>query len=149
VADEAFRVVELSLQGFNCSQILAQLALEALGREDPLLIRAMTGLQGGLGCGRVCGTLTGACCVLGMYAGRGTVDEQEDGSLAIMLSELVDWFEAEYGAKYGGTDCDTITGQDPSRQLSVCPGMITATFAKLSEILAFHDFSLAGAEEEE
>ena len=33
--DDTFRVFELSLQGFNCSQILMIVALEAQGRIRP------------------------------------------------------------------------------------------------------------------
>jgi hypothetical protein len=144
MADEAFRVFELSLQGFSCSQILAIMALEEQGKEDPLLVRAMSGLLGGMGCGKTCGTLTGACCVLGMYAGRGSIDENEDGLLTVMLAELVEWFETEYGARYHGTDCDDITGKDPGQRLSRCPQMIAETFKKLCEILTLHDYCLDG-----
>lgn len=144
MADEAFRVFELSLQGFSCSQILVLMALEARGAEDPLLVRAMSGLLGGLGCGKTCGTLSGACCVLGIYAGRGSVDEREGEELSIMLAELVEWFEAEYGARYGGIDCDDIIEKDPGLRLSRCPPMVAETFKKVTEILAMHDYSLDG-----
>jgi C_GCAxxG_C_C family probable redox protein len=144
MADEAFRVFELALQGFNCSQVLAMMALEAQGREDPLLVRAMSGLLGGMGCGKTCGTLTGACCVLGLYAGRGSVDERDDANLPIMLAELTEWFAAEYGARYGGIDCDDITGKDPGQRLSRCPPMVAETFKKIREILEMHDYSLDG-----
>jgi C_GCAxxG_C_C family probable redox protein len=144
MADEAFRVFELSLQGFNCSQILALMALEALGAENPMLVRAMSGLLGGMGCGKTCGALSGACCVLGMYAGRGDLDEQEDGRLPIMLAELVDWFETDYGTRYHGINCDDITGGDPGQRLSKCPQMVAETFKKVTEILTMHDYALDG-----
>ena len=66
------RMLELSGQGFYCAQILMILALESEGKEDPDLIRAMSGLNGGLGfSGRVCGALTGGCCFLGCFCGKG------------------------------------------------------------------------------
>ncbi|PKU24915.1 DVU_1555 family C-GCAxxG-C-C protein [Telmatospirillum siberiense] len=144
MADEEFRIFELSLQGFGCSQVLVLMALEAQGRDDPLLVRAMSGLLGGMGCGRTCGTLAGACCVLGMYAGRGGVEEREDDALPIMQAELVDWFEAEYGVRYGGINCDDIIEKDPGLRLSRCPPLIVETFRKVMEILARHDYSPDG-----
>ena len=66
------RMLELSGQGFYCAQILMILALESEEKEDPDLIRAMSGLNGGLGfSGRVCGALTGGCCFLGYFLGKG------------------------------------------------------------------------------
>ena len=62
------RMLELSGQGFYCAQILLILALEAEGKENPDLVRAMSGLNGGLGfSGNVCGALTGGCCLLGHF----------------------------------------------------------------------------------
>ena len=41
MSEESFRVAELLLDDFKCSHILMRLALEAQGRDDPDLIRAM------------------------------------------------------------------------------------------------------------
>lgn len=38
------RVVELSLEGYCCSQVMALLLLELLGEEDDGFVRAMGGL---------------------------------------------------------------------------------------------------------
>ena len=70
------RMLELSGQGFYCAQILLILALEAEGKENPDLVRAMSGLNGGLGfSGNVCGALTGGCCLLGYFCGKGEAEE--------------------------------------------------------------------------
>ncbi|MBM3301641.1 MAG: hypothetical protein FJY85_17045, partial [Deltaproteobacteria bacterium] len=42
--DELLRMLELSGQGFHCSQILLFLGLESQGKFEPDLIRAMAGL---------------------------------------------------------------------------------------------------------
>ena len=44
MADDSFRIAELLLEGFTCGHILAKLALEAQGRDNPDLVRAMSGL---------------------------------------------------------------------------------------------------------
>ena len=99
MTDELIRMMELSQQGFYCSQIMIIMALEAQGKSNPDLVRAMSGLLGGIGfCGKTCGTLTGGACLIGLYAGKGTVEEQPDSRLYLMMSELVEWFEKEYSS---------------------------------------------------
>ena len=41
---DLFRMMELRRQGFRCSQIIMALGLEAGGKDNPDVIRAMTGL---------------------------------------------------------------------------------------------------------
>jgi len=133
--DSSFRMFELSMQGFGCSQVLMQMALEEQGKSNPDLVRAMTGLLRGMNCGKVCGALTGACCVLGLYAGRGTNEEHDDPNLDLMLHQLVGWFEAAYASRYGSIDCAGIIGDDAQLQLTRCPQIVSETFEKLKEIL--------------
>ena len=57
------RILELSRYGYFCSQILAILMLETTGEENPGLVRAMGGLNGGVGfSGGCCGCMTGGAC---------------------------------------------------------------------------------------
>ncbi|RPH90627.1 MAG: C_GCAxxG_C_C family protein, partial [Desulfobacteraceae bacterium] len=91
--DVSLRILQLSGQGYGCSQVLMQLALEARGEDNPGLVRAMAGLEYGCGGGRAtCGALTAACCVLALYAGRGG-DASGTDRLPLMLQALSDWFE--------------------------------------------------------
>ena len=61
-ADELVnRMIQLAENKYNCSQIMMVLALEQEGRQNPDLVRAMSGL--GDGCGffqETCGIMTGA-----------------------------------------------------------------------------------------
>jgi hypothetical protein len=66
-----------------------------------------------------------------------------------MLTELVDWFEAEYGTRYHGINCDDITELDAKQRLSRCPQMVAETFKKITEILAMHNYSLDGTGRED
>ena len=60
--DVFFKMVEMTQQGFYCSQILIKLGLENQGKENEDLVRAMAGLAGGLGfAGKNCGTLYRRC----------------------------------------------------------------------------------------
>lgn len=133
---EAMRMMELTLQGFGCSQVLVLLALEEAGEQNPALVRAVSGLHGGLGfSGKVCGALGGGCCVLALRGGRGGPQEAEDPQLMPMIRSLVEWFEAEYGPRYGGIDCGQIVGGDLAKRLSRCTEIVSAVHAKAQELL--------------
>ncbi len=141
--DDAFRVMDLAMQGFQCSQILVQLALEAQGKENPGLVSAMTGLTGGMGCGKTCGALTGGCCVLGLYAGKDSAERNADERLQAMLSRFVEWFEAEYTARYGSTDCAGIVQDDMRNRMPRCPAIVAESLEKLKEILAENNYAFS------
>jgi C_GCAxxG_C_C family probable redox protein len=131
------RVAELSLEGFGCSQILVMRALEALGRDNPELVRAVSGLHGGLGfSGKVCGALAGGCCVIALHAGRGSPDEDEAEDLNPLIQELVAWFEAEIAPRHGGIDCRDILAGDPKNAVTRCPPIIAAVAERLDQMLA-------------
>lgn len=141
--EDTFRIMDLSMQGFQCSQILVLMALEAQQRRDPDLIRAMTGLVGGMGCGKTCGALTAGCCVLGLYAGKDSADKDADERLQGMLTQFVEWFEAEYAARYGGINCNDIVRDDMRNRAARCPTIVIESLAKVKELLAEngYDFS--------
>lgn len=142
--DEFLRMVELAGHGFYCSQILLFLGLDAQGKENPDLIRAMSGLAGGLGfSGDTCGALTGGACLLGLYAGRGKPEEEEDPRLNLMINELADWFTAEYSQLYGGIRCKDILADDPRNQAMRCPALVSSTYDRVKSLLAENGFSLS------
>lgn len=146
MSDELARMAQLHLQGFHCSQIIVLLGLERQGRNSPDLVRAMTGLAGGMGFGgKNCGSLTGAVCLIGLYAGRGTLEEQESPRLNVMISELLEWFGERFGKLYGGIDCEVILADDPWNKMLRCPGLVSETYFRAIELL--QDNGLMPAEE--
>jgi len=129
------RMLELAGQGFFCAQIIMTIALESEGKKDEDLIRAMGGLSGGLGfTGDVCGALSGGCCMLSYFAGKGEPDEMEHPEFREMTAELVAWFK-EYTAEYGGHSCTNILSGDQRNRMQRCPVMIQAVFEKCMELL--------------
>ncbi|MCI8505954.1 MAG: C_GCAxxG_C_C family protein [Lachnospiraceae bacterium] len=133
------RMLELSGQGFYCAQILMILALESEGKEDGDLVRAMSGLNGGLGfSGNVCGALTGGCCLLGYFLGKGEAEELEDPEGALVIREFVDWFRAFTEVSYGGFACEDILEGNPSNKMKRCPELVEAVFLKCMELLLEH-----------
>jgi C_GCAxxG_C_C family probable redox protein len=142
--DIAGRMTELRLHGFYCSQILLSLGLEAQEKSNPDLIRAVSGLAGGLGfSGDTCGALTGGVCLLGLYAGKGMPQEPELPELNLMILDLVDWFWRRYGEPCGSLHCEEILGGDARNRLTICPGIVAETFEQVAELLAANGFDLS------
>lgn len=141
-------IKEIRRQGFYCSQILLSLGLEMQGKTNPELIRAMHGLAGGLGfSGELCGALSGGASLLGLYAGKGTPEEEEDPRLLFMIEDLVKWFKAEYGEQFGGIRCEEIIAGDSQNTTRRCPVMVAGVFQKVKELLVENGYDLAGLEE--
>jgi len=129
------RMLELARQGFFCAQIMMVLALEAEGKEDADLVRALGGLSEGLGfTGDVCGALSGGCCLISYFAGKGEPDEMEHPEFRAMTAELIEWFKG-YTEEYGGHACNCILAGDPKNRMQRCPGLIQAVFEKCMELL--------------
>jgi hypothetical protein len=141
--DEAtIRMMELSYRGYFCSQILLIMGLEAQGKTDPDLVRSMGGLANGCSFeGGPCGALTGAACLIGLYAGRGADDEEQDWDFPNMLQDLGDWFDRTYGGKYGGITCQAIVG-DGTEKLERCGAIVAETYAKVVELLTASGYDL-------
>ncbi|HWR41709.1 DVU_1555 family C-GCAxxG-C-C protein [Sporomusa sp.] len=145
MTDTFFKMVELSQAGFYCSQILLIIGLEAQGKENPDVVRAMSGLVGGMGfSGKTCGALTGGVCLIGLYAGKGTAEEMEDSRLNDMVRELVGWFEEEAVSQYGGIACDNILENNPMNRMARCPQLVHKTLEKVEEILSANGYDVSG-----
>lgn len=145
MTDAFLKLVELSQAGFYCSQIMLIIGLEAQGKENHDLIRAMSGLNGGLGfCGKTCGVLSGGACLIGLYAGKGVAEEMEDSRLNEMIKEFVEWFEQTVGSQYSGIDCNIILDNDPMNRMTRCPQLVLDALTKIEEILAANGYELSG-----
>lgn len=145
--DEYERMLELRRQGFYCSQILLAMGMELLGKENSDLLRAAHALSGGIGfSGETCGALTGGACLLGLYAGKGAPADDDDPRLMFMVEDLVKWFKADVGAKYGGIRCDEILGEGSKDMGTRCPAIVLDTYQKVKELLVENGFELGGEE---
>ncbi len=140
--DEQFRIMELAQKGYFCSQIIMQLAFDLKGKDDADLVRAMSGLAFGVGCGSgTCGALSGAACVVALYSGKGRDEEEEHPAKELMLAELAEWFEGEVGTKYGGISCDRIAGENLEHR-DRCGAIVVECFDKAKELLLERGFDL-------
>ncbi len=145
--DEMDRINQLRQQGFFCSQIILMEGLEMLGKRSPEAVRAMHPLANGLcGSGELCGALTGAAGLLGLYAGRGAPEEESDYRLDGMVLELVAWFKAQNLPRYGGIRCDEILEGSPANRPARCPALVLESLQKAKELLVENGFDLSGLE---
>ncbi|GAP13641.1 putative redox-active protein [Longilinea arvoryzae] len=143
--DDLDYMKELKGQGFVCSQILLKMGLELQGKDNPDLIRAIQGLAGGLGyTGDVCGSLSAGACLLGMYAGKGTPEDEDDPRLYFMIADLVKWFKQEYGQGNGAIHCDDIVNNQGTKSIAHCPEIVAATYQKVKDLLVDNGFDLSG-----
>ena len=133
------RVMELSRCGYFCGQILAILLLDTIGEENTGLVKAMGGLNGGVGFSQgCCGCMTGGACLISYFTDKGGDTEMDDPQHKPALGEFTRWFEDEITADYGGIECRDITRGNPARRVECCPQIIAATYEKCMEILDEH-----------
>lgn len=136
----SLRMLQLKQEGFCCTQIMLIMALEVQGITNRGLIRAAGGLCYGVGMsGEICGALSGGVCLLSLYAGKGSGDEQGDERLPLMMEELREWFREISGASYGGIRCDEILACHPD--MTACGLIVASTYSKAMEILLAHGFN--------
>ena len=130
------RIMELSRYGYFCSQIMAILVLDAAGEENPKLVQALGGLDGGVGYSKNnCGCMTGGACMLSYFTGKSGDLEVESAEHKQALGEFTRWFQDEMTADYGGIKCEDIIGTNPAKRVEYCPQIIAASYSKIMEIL--------------
>ncbi len=135
-----FDILKLAHQGYCCSQIVMQLALDLQGLENPGLVRAMSGLCNGFSAGKgACGALTGAACLIAYYAGKGNASEEAHDRMPLMLSELTTWFEEYSTARFGGINCGDIVSEGQPNA-TICGGLVSLCFGRAMTILVENGF---------
>jgi Putative redox-active protein (C_GCAxxG_C_C) len=135
--DTQLRMLRLGKKGYTCSQIILLMGLELRAETNPGLVRAMAGLAYGCGSGQgTCGVLTGGCCLLALYAGKGSDEERPSERLTLMLQELTDWFVERAGCDESRISCEAIVGEaGPAASRQRCGAIVADTYAKVMEIL--------------
>lgn len=116
-------ILDLKLKGYCCSQMVMEMGLRRLDKENDDLVAAMAGLCDGMWSGRVCGILSAAICLLYLADPR----QASQG----LVAELTDWFEDAFGY----IDCKDLMEGKPLNKVEKCPMMLEATFQKVEELL--------------
>jgi hypothetical protein len=136
-------MMEWAREGYCCSQIMILAGLAYTGRENPDLVASLGGLcKGGYVPWGTCGALSGACCLLGFYAGKGSSLEQKDPRLLFMAEELHRWFRERWGTGGERVGCGDILGDTAAPDPIVCSSMVAATLEKTLQLLVEQGFGL-------
>jgi hypothetical protein len=136
-------VLSWGQEGFCCSQIMLLAGLALRGEENPELLASLEGLcKGGYDPSGTCGAFTGACCLLGFYAGKGSPEREKDPRLPLMLYALHEWFCQRFGLPENRIGCGeilrTLSGSPPL----ACAPLVLETLEKTLEILQDQGFDL-------
>ncbi|MDR2163991.1 MAG: C-GCAxxG-C-C family protein [Clostridiales Family XIII bacterium] len=121
-AGQEERVRYALMSGLCCSQAIAKLCLEDLGKENDELVAAMKAFCDGMGEGKICGAIAAAVAML--YVSDDPVDDP-----VRMQRDLMDWFYD----RFGGLDCEELVHDDPLRKIEFCPGCVIETYFKLRD----------------
>lgn len=126
---DIFDMIGYIKSGFNCSQLMNVLVMEARGEENPALTKALWALGGGLGyTGNNCGCLAGGACALV----RCLPDEATSFEKRDVVREFISWFEENYGT----INCIDITDKDFRKaREETCPPIMLACYEKIMEML--------------
>jgi hypothetical protein len=146
--DSDLQILKFSQQGFCCSQIILLMALELQEKENPSLVRTMSALCHGMPSGKgVCGAYTGAACLIGYYAGKGTLYEEEIQSYQTMLDTLAQWFEQFCLSSGHGVHCEEIV-DGSNVNPSVCGALISKCYGEAISILLSNNIDLQSEKNE-
>lgn len=118
---------ELKLRGYCCSQIIMELGLRKLNKENPDLIAAMAGLCDGFWRGKTCGIYSACLCLL-YLADPAEADRFNAAAFS-------DWFEDAFE----DTECEVLLDNNPMNKVEKCPVMLEAAFMKVSELMEWDD----------
>ena len=140
-------ILKLASQGYCCAQIMLHLALDLQGRENPGLLRAVSGLCNGLASHQgPCGVLTGGACLIAYYTGKGSAEEEASDQMPLLQHEFEQWFRQTAGQRFGGSRCaDIVSDGRPDPQ--ICGGLLAEAFNFISILLVEDGFDLSQAPE--
>jgi len=103
----------MAIERFHCSQAVAAVGQEKLGKGNDEVIRAMGAFGGGLGGnGEVCGALAGGLAVLGLRYSRAAAGEKEDLNMWAAAEEMLRRFRDEIVDQGGTIYCRDIACVD-------------------------------------
>jgi hypothetical protein len=118
-------IMDLSLKGYCCSQIIMELGLTGLGKRNPDLIQSMEGLCKGVQHGHVCGILSAAICLIYLA---------DKAKAQAMSNDLWDWFLESFN----NTECDALVGE-LENAADLCFEMMESTYLKIIELFEQND----------
>ena len=94
----------------SCTQSILWTFMEALGMQNPMVLRAAGAMHGGMMSSLTCGVHTGGLMILGLLAGRERLESGLDGMMPIILP--AQRMVKTLTGRIGGHACLEMTGVD-------------------------------------
>jgi hypothetical protein len=155
IDDTKMDVLELAGQGYTCAQIVVIMGLRIMGRENPDLARAMTGLAMGASFGSLCGALTGGLCLISLHVGKGLFDERPVLGHKLPLAALVKWFVQEELKGEIAPTCRAIFESaggsfdfETASPAASCADLVAGAYLKAVSLIAEHGLDPSAGREE-
>ena len=82
--------------------------------------------------------MSGACCLIGYYAGKGSDEETDSDELGAMMEELYEWFVERFSTDQGSCNCRDLINGNLINKVTLCPVMVEESLNKAMEILTEH-----------
>lgn len=125
---------KLYLEGYNCTEAILQ-AMRQVGHYVPDdVLRSATGFRAGIGgSGCICGAISGAVMVIGLYYGR--LEKNEDPKKANELSKRI---HDKFKEKYNVPCCELLTADykfDSPERKNFCSEIVCYVAEELDRIL--------------
>lgn len=109
---------------------MVEAGLALRGETNDQFARAVCAMCEGMYDGALCGLVTGAACMLGLFA-------PDDRA---MISEMTQIFREEILAPFGSMECSAITGGDPYKKISICPELKRKAVERATKLLAEYGY---------
>lgn len=96
----AEHAVFLFRNGYNCAQSIFSTFGPLFGLDEDTCLKVACPFGGGMACiGNVCGAVTGALMVIGLFRGKGVDDDEECKAHSYKLVQsFIDDFQTRYGS---------------------------------------------------
>ncbi|MDR2502952.1 MAG: C-GCAxxG-C-C family protein [Deltaproteobacteria bacterium] len=143
--DTRLQALELAAQGYSCAQIVMEMGLRLMGRQNPDLTRAMSALSMGARYGAICGALTGGLCLIAMHTAKGFERERALPMSTTLMGSLTKWFIVdELGGKIEPNCAEIFESRGDMFDLSSgpaasCADLVARTWDKAVSILREND----------
>ena len=138
----AARAIQLSSQGFHCSQVVLAHVAEELEFDQKIAYRISAGFGRGLFLGNVCGCVASAVMALGLAYGH---DKPNDSELADEIKEKTLEFQRRFAEENGSVICRELLKYDlniPEQvqnareaMATICPPLIESACRILDEMI--------------
>ncbi len=141
--ERAKMAVQRFLHSMNCAQAVVEVYAPETGISEETARRVAAAFAGGMGCGEICGAVSGALMVLGLKFGK---TRPIDSTADKQTFAKVDQFIQEFKKRHGSVHCSRLLGVDMGTRQGfkeaerkgyfrkVCPAHVRSAVEILDEI---------------